>query len=83
MLTPANSLSRERHVEELLRIGALPRWEVRCVSYRDSTASGSPRAFEVHQKATSDEEKNEPPIHWPSLAAIPAQREWPEPARMG
>jgi len=35
-----------------------------------------PRAFDVRSKATSDEEKIEPPIHWPSLAAIAAEREW-------
>jgi len=35
-----------------------------------------PRAFDVRPKVASDEEKIDPPIHWPSLAAIPAEREW-------
>jgi len=35
------------------------------------------RALDPRSKATvSDEEKIEPPIHWPSLGAIPAEREW-------
>ena len=34
------------------------------------------RAIDARSKATTDEEKIESPIHWPTLAAIAAEREW-------
>ena len=47
---------------------------------------GSPRdvlrrTFVVRPEVTASagaEEKGEPPVHWPSLGAIPAERAWPE-----
>lgn len=37
------------------------------------------RRFEPRARVTEGaEEKGVPPIHWPSLGAIPAEREWPE-----
>jgi hypothetical protein len=49
----------------------------------DVTTERSPRdalrRFEPRPRvAESAEEKGVPPIHWPSLGAIPAEREWPE-----
>ena len=34
------------------------------------------RAIDARSKATTDGEKIDPPIHWPSLGAIAAEREW-------
>jgi hypothetical protein len=37
------------------------------------------RALETRAKASGSEgERAEPPLHWPNLGAIPAEREWPE-----
>ena len=37
------------------------------------------RRFEPRPRVAEDiEEKGVPPVHWPSLGAIPAEREWPE-----
>jgi hypothetical protein len=36
------------------------------------------RALDGRAKSTSDEAKPDPPLHWPSLGAIPAETAWPE-----
>jgi hypothetical protein len=48
------------------------------VRAEDSQREVLRRNFVVRPEANaSAEEKGEPPIHWPSLGAIPAEREWP------
>ena len=47
-----------------------------CVSSETPPRPVLLRALDARSKATSDEEKIEPPIHWPSLAAVAAEREW-------
>lgn len=43
-------------------------------SSREALRRFEPRA----RPAEGGEEKNEPPLHWPTLGAIPAQSQWPE-----
>lgn len=43
-----------------------------------SSREGVRRAFEVRANSTKEGPQSDPPLHWPTLGAIPAQSAWAE-----